>query len=63
MSKFKEKYLTDKDGHRVGVILDIDIYEGLMEDIEDLRMIADRKKESTLSFADVKKKLKKNGRL
>ncbi len=30
------RYVTDKDGERVGVILDVQEYERLMEAVEDL---------------------------
>ena len=29
------RYITDKDGERVGVILDVEEYEGLMEAVEN----------------------------
>lgn len=57
--KLKEKYLTDKNGHKEAVVLDVRKYEGLLEDLEDLAIIADRKSEKTVSWEEVKRKLKK----
>jgi PHD/YefM family antitoxin component YafN of YafNO toxin-antitoxin module len=33
------RYVTDKDGERVGVILDVEEYERLMEAVEELHDI------------------------
>ncbi len=36
-------------------------YEELLEDLHDLAIIAERKEESTVTFVELKKKLKKDG--
>jgi len=61
MTKIKEKFITDKKGHKIAVILNFDDYEELLEDLEDLSAIAERKKEPSLSLAAVKRSLKKSG--
>ncbi len=35
-------YITDKQGQKTAVILDINEFEDLLEDIEDLAAVADR---------------------
>ncbi len=35
----KERYIVDKDGNHVGVILDIEDYRQLLEDLEELEDI------------------------
>ena len=35
----KERFITDEQGERVGVILDIEIYERLLEALEELDAI------------------------
>ncbi len=35
----KEKYMVDKDGNRIGVILDIEAYNKILEDLEELESI------------------------
>ena len=39
MRKFKEKYLVDEKGARVGVLLDVKDYQKLLEDLEELESI------------------------
>jgi len=57
------KYIVDENGERTAVVLPIDYYEELLEDVHDLAVIADRREESTISFEELKKKLKKDGLL
>jgi len=39
MGSTKERYVVDEKGQRVGVILDIDDYEKLLADLEELDAI------------------------
>lgn len=57
--KLKEKFLTDKKGHKEAVVLEVREYEELLEDLEDLAIIADRKQEKSIPWDEVKRKLKK----
>ncbi len=50
-----------KNGKRTAVILPIAEYEELLQDLDDLAMIARRKDEPTIALAEVKRRLKKNG--
>ena len=61
MSKLKERFITDEKGHKQAVVLDVRTYKELLEDLEDLYIIAERKEEPTLSLEDVKRRLKKSG--
>ncbi|MBI5400363.1 hypothetical protein HZB07_07175 [Candidatus Saganbacteria bacterium] len=63
MQKLKERYLTDKNGHKEAVVLDVGTYEELLENLEDLYVIAERKKEPTVSLETVKRSLKRSGLL
>ncbi len=56
-------YIVDDKGRKKGVILDVKTYEELLEDLEDLRMVAERKDEPTSSLEEVEKRLKKHGLL
>ena len=63
MSKVKEQmatYIVDKKGKKTAVILPIEKYEELLE---DLAVIATRKAEPTYDWERLKKKLKKDGLL
>lgn len=57
------QYLTDEAGHKTGVLLSISDYEQLMEDIQDLAAIADRRDEPVLSHQDFISELRKDGLL
>jgi len=39
MVRFKERYLVDEGGNRVGVLLDITDYQKLLEELEELDSI------------------------
>ena len=52
-----------KNGKRTAVILPIGEYEELLQDLDDLAVIALRKSEPTIPLADVKRRLKKDGAL
>ena len=58
-----EEYIIDKKGRKKSVILDIEEYEELLEDIESLALIADAKDEPKIPFEEIKKRLRSSGRL
>lgn len=37
--KLQEKYITDEQGKRIGVLLDIEEYEKILEELEELEAI------------------------
>ena len=39
MTAIKERYLTDERGERVGVVLDLDDYRRLRDEVEELESI------------------------
>jgi len=57
----KEKYLIDEKGHTQAVVIDIERYREMVEDIADLRVVADRKDNQKLSAANFTLRLKKHG--
>ncbi len=59
----KAQYLIDESGQKTAVVLPVDEYEELLEDIHDLVVIAERKDESTTGFNELKKRLKSDGLL
>jgi len=56
-----EQYITDANGNRTGVILSIERYEQLIEDLHDLAVIAERRNETPISFEEVKRRLERDG--
>ncbi len=63
MKKLNEQYVIDNKGQKKAIILPINKYKELLEDIHDLTIIAERRDEPTISFEELKKQLKKDGLL
>jgi hypothetical protein len=57
------KYITDETGEKTAVILPIKEFEELLEDLDDLAVLAERRDEPTLSHKEVIAKLKRDGLL
>ena len=55
------QYITNETGERSSVILSIEDFETLLEDLEDLAMIAGRRDEPTISHQELKAELKRDG--
>jgi hypothetical protein len=55
------QYVTDQTGTKTGVIMPIAEFEELMEDIEDLAAVAERRMETTVSHEDLLVELKGDG--
>ena len=55
------QFLTNEKGRKTAVVLPIEDYEKLREDIDDLAVIAERRDEETIPHAEFKKSLKRNG--
>ncbi len=55
------QFVTDDSGERTAVLLSIAHYEKLMEDLEDLSAIADRRGESTIGHENFIKELREDG--
>jgi hypothetical protein len=63
ISDLQVQYVTNDVGKKTAVLLPIEEFEGLLEDIEDLAMLAERRDEPTISHEEVLARLKKNGLL
>jgi len=59
----KIQFIIDENGDRKSVVLPVETYEEMLEDIQDLVAIAERKDEESVPFNDVMKKLKADGLL
>ncbi|MDJ0575962.1 MAG: hypothetical protein QNJ65_12440 [Xenococcaceae cyanobacterium MO_234.B1] len=53
-------YITNESGEKTAVILPIAQFEELLEDIEDLAIVAERRDEPTTSHADLIAELKQD---
>jgi hypothetical protein len=57
------QYLTDEHGDRTAVVLPISEYEKLLEDLEDLAVVAERRDEPVITHQDFIAQLKRDGTL
>lgn len=55
------KYITDENGEKTAVVLPIKEFENLLEDLNDLAVLAERREEPTISFDEVMERLKRDG--
>ncbi len=54
------QYVTNPEGEKTAVILSIDEFRELLEDIDDLAMLAERRDEPTVSHDDLIAELKRD---
>jgi Asp/Glu/hydantoin racemase len=57
------KFIVDSAGKRVSVILSTEEYAGLLEDLNDLATIAERRNEPTISHSQAVRELQQDGYL
>ena len=57
------QYVTDGTGRKTAVLLPIEQYEKLLEDLEGLAAIAERRNEPTISHEELIEELKRDGLL
>ena len=63
MKQPKGEFITDVNGKKKAVILDIKLYQEILEDLEDLRLLAERRDEATVPLSEVEERLKARGLL
>ncbi len=56
-----KQFIVDDHGKKKAIILPIDEYQELLEDLHDLAIVAERRDESILSHDEVYNNLKNNG--
>ena len=59
----KAQYIIGTDGRKKAVIIDLDQYRRLLEDYNDLRVIAHRKENVKVPALEFLNRLKRHGRL
>ena len=55
------QYLTNEKGKKTAVVLPVADYEKLLEDLDDLAVIAERREEGTIPHDEFKKQVKRKG--
>jgi PHD/YefM family antitoxin component YafN of YafNO toxin-antitoxin module len=61
MATPREKYVIDKKGKKTGVVLSLRRYRRLMEDIHDLAVVAERRREKAIYLEDLSRRLRQDG--
>ncbi len=61
MEEPREQYVVGPKGKKVGVILSVERYDRLMQDLHDLAIIAERRDQKPISFDEMRRRLKKDG--
>jgi hypothetical protein len=56
-----QRFVTDDKGTITGVVLSLKRYRKLIEDLHDLAVVAERRPERTISFDQMRRRLKRNG--
>jgi PHD/YefM family antitoxin component YafN of YafNO toxin-antitoxin module len=59
MAQARKRFVVDENGRKESVLLPIGEYEDLLEDLEDLALMVERKDEPTEPLEDVAKRLEK----
>jgi PHD/YefM family antitoxin component YafN of YafNO toxin-antitoxin module len=57
----EDGFVVDARGRKTGVILSLRRYARLMEDLQDLAVVAERRSEKTVSLAEMERRLKRDG--
>ncbi len=57
------QYVTDGEGRKTAVLIDLNIHGELWEDIQDVLVSREREKEKSIPFEKVKAELIENGKL
>lgn len=57
------KYLTDDSGERTAVVVALADYEKMLEDLDDLAVVAERRNEPTIPHEQFVSELKRDGLL
>jgi hypothetical protein len=63
LNQLKLQYITDKTGEKTAVILPIQEFQELLEDIEDLAVVAERREEPCISHDELLAELRRDGLL
>ena len=61
LNELEVQYITNQTGEKTAVILSIAEFNELIEDIEDLAAVAERREEPTISHEDLIVELKRDG--
>jgi PHD/YefM family antitoxin component YafN of YafNO toxin-antitoxin module len=61
INSLQEQYVVDTNGNKKAVILAIEQYEQLLEDLHDLAIVAERRQEEPISLEEMQRRLDQYG--
>jgi len=61
LRQLKPQYVTNEAGEKTAIILPLEAFEELLEDIEDLAIAAERREEPTMAHDQLVTELKRDG--
>ena len=61
IKRLRPQFVTNENGEKISVIIPFSEFIELLEDIEDLATVAERKEEPTISHEELLKELKEEG--
>ena len=61
MTEVREHYIVNDKGKKTSVVLPLSRYRRLLEDLHDLAVVAERRRERPIPIAEVKRRLKPDG--
>ena len=61
MLALAEQLVVDAEGIKTSVIIPIEQYEKLIEDLHDLAVVAERRSEEPISLLELERRLKEDG--
>lgn len=63
MMKSGSHYLVNEKGQKTAIVIPIEEYKELLEDLHDLAVVAERRDEPSVSFEELKERLRNDGLL
>lgn len=63
LKRLNLQYISDYTGEKTGVVLPIEEFRELLEDLEDLAIMAERREEPTISHEELLGELRRDGLL
>ena len=61
MATQSEQFIVDGKGKRIGVLLSFRRYQKLIEDLHDLAVVAERRREKPVALEQIRRRLKEDG--
>jgi hypothetical protein len=57
----RRQFIVDENGKKTGVVLSLRRYQKLIEDLHDLAVVAERRREKPVSLDELQRRLEKDG--